>query len=679
MAKVSLLMRYFLMLALLAGGAFLSSCGNDDDEVFPVNVTFSAASASINENDPTKTVTVVLEDFAPEAGTITIGVANGANTEDGDYVLSPAATGGQITINIGLGEQSATFSVTPVDNDEVDGDKSIVFTISAATGGVALGGTATYTLTIVDNDEEQPDPYTPLSEVRAMWDVDNDLTFSEDILVKGVVTTTNDNVTSRNFFMQDTSGGIVIRFVSGVTNSFVPGDEVEVNLNGAILGDFNNLVQVGEVPEANVTKLGTTAVPAHAKITIAQLNSGSFQGQLVEIEGVSFPEADGSSTLSGNRSIQDATGSAIMRTESFAPWSGDLTPLGSGTLRGVAGIFQTNNQLVPVTASDIFASAPLGSVTPSVSSLDDFGDVETGTLSAPKMYTVSASGISSDLNLAATEGFLLAASENGAYASTLTIAAASGTITNAEVWVKFAPNTGAPGNINGSISHVATGAPAATVTVSGTELSAATLVAYTSFEEPELVGGDTTLYTDTGDATQDHALSNNAGQPIINFTSTGGEMGYQASYVATRSGEPGLTDGDNVGIYSSNFQFAPADGFTDGNQGYVVSDPDGKFVLTFDAVDLGAFNSAKLFLDIFVNETGYEADDMVRVYVIADGQEIDILNTSGQDIDDLGIEGVWMTKELDLTDKGTVTLVIELDANGGPEEIFIDNIKFIGQ
>ena len=74
----------------------------------------------------------------------------------------------------------------------------------------------------------------------------------------------------------------------------------------------------------------------------------------------------------------------------------------------------------------------------------------------------------------------------------------------------------------------------------------AAIIAFTSFEDPAAIGG---TYTDTGSASVDHDLVNNPGQPLVDFTATGNELGFNAVYLNTRSG-PGLTDGDFVGVTS---------------------------------------------------------------------------------------------------------------------------------
>ena len=197
----------------------------------------------------------------------------------------------------------------------------------------------------------------------------------------------------------------------------------------------------------------------------------------------------------------------------------------------------------------------------------------------------------------------------------------------------------------------------------------ADVVASTSFENA-FVGDQ---YVDTGDASMDHDLVNNAGQSVVDFTADGTEMGFDAYYRNTRN-DVGLTDGDFVG--ATNFA-GTVGSFTDGSQGYELQDADGLMGVQFDTVTPVSFTD--LTLDLFVQETGWESDDSIRVFAIVDGGvELDILNTIGSDIDDLAIEGSWLNLTLDLSAYNAATLVVELESNSGSESIYLDNIVFNG-
>ena len=198
--------------------------------------------------------------------------------------------------------------------------------------------------------------------------------------------------------------------------------------------------------------------------------------------------------------------------------------------------------------------------------------------------------------------------------------------------------------------------------------SAQTIIAETSFEAPAAVGGQ---YTDTGDQGTDHDLVNNSGEPLVDFDGGGGEIGFDSRYVNTRNSN-GLTDGDFVGV--TDFTGAVSS-YTDGSQGFQISDPDGKMVTEFDPVDLSSATNPFVALDVFIRDTGYEGTDMLRIYATDGTQSVDLVNLSG---DALEGRGTWEFAQADLNSfvGGSVTLVFELDANSGSEAVYIDNVRF---
>ena len=208
----------------------------------------------------------------------------------------------------------------------------------------------------------------------------------------------------------------------------------------------------------------------------------------------------------------------------------------------------------------------------------------------------------------------------------------------------------------------------------------------TSFEVPEAIGGE---YMDTGDPLVAHDLINNPEEPILNFISTDGELGFTASYVPYDTPGVGLTDGDLVGVTTSG----PSgdNPFPDGDQGYEISDVDGNYILEFDIIT--SYSTGPGYsIDYFISETGYEGDgtlnesgsDRLRIYVrhLEENNEYDIINTTGSDINDLGIEGQWITGYIGLppfiNGPENFQLVIEVRCNAGPEAFYFDNIMFDG-
>ena len=134
--------------------------------------------------------------------------------------------------------------------------------------------------------------------------------------------------------------------------------------------------------------------------------------------------------------------------------------------------------------------------------------------------------------------------------------------------------------------------------------ASAAVIAQTSFEGEPAVPG---FYTDTGDPGSDHDLANHAAEPLIDSTAAStaaGQLGFDARYQDSR-GAVGLTDGDHVGVTSDVSAVAA---YSDGVQGYHLSDCDGTAVLEFAPVDLSQ-NGVVIQVDVFVREADWESDD----------------------------------------------------------------------
>ncbi|WP_108259976.1 ExeM/NucH family extracellular endonuclease [Mangrovicoccus ximenensis] len=196
------------------------------------------------------------------------------------------------------------------------------------------------------------------------------------------------------------------------------------------------------------------------------------------------------------------------------------------------------------------------------------------------------------------------------------------------------------------------------------------------FDSEPTSGG---MYTDAGDAAQDHDLVNNEGQAPVNSVVSGlalnGQLGFSASYINTR-GDVGLTDGDYVGV--ANYA-GTVGAFTSGSQGYELQDADGAMLLAFETVDTANAGEVTVSIDAFLQETGWEADDLIRIGVDTDGDgEMDVmlLDTTGQDIDDLGIEGAWQTLSATVpAEANEATLMVWLDSDSSSESLYIDSVS----
>ena len=200
------------------------------------------------------------------------------------------------------------------------------------------------------------------------------------------------------------------------------------------------------------------------------------------------------------------------------------------------------------------------------------------------------------------------------------------------------------------------------------------VLAHTSFEDP--LNG--TIYIDTGDSSVDRYLWNNAGESHVSHNvTTGSEMGFQLYYEST--GSNGLTDGDFFGVVDYT---GTVGSFIDGDKGYEMSDVDGIATLELDIVDADSVE-----FSLYVQQklqsgqhTNWETTDKIVIWFDGTNSEIEILNTTGDDIDTAhtSLLGTWTTYVIDLTSAGAGSLKFMLQSNAATEAIYVDNITFTG-
>lgn len=452
------------------------------DDEGPTTANFTVASGTVAESASAGiNVAITLSPAAEVAGTIEITMT----PTDAAVTTTPAATAGVLSVPVTVGQTSVSFNVTP-QNNTVDGDDlEIDFEITNATGGVIVGTNVDYTLTVDDDDDIVP---VPIADVRAMY-TGSDVTINTDTYIEGVVISSGSNVTNRNVFLQDESGSIVVRFVAA--HAYAQGDELLINLNGVLLtrdagsGNTGPLQLGGSAgldATVKVTETGTGTVPAAQTVTLTELNSGTFEGKLVKVENVFFPDADGILKLNGSRTLSNGTITTIVRSESYAPWQNNAIPLGSGTMEGLASIFNGAVQVLPLEAGDIFANAPIGTIG-TTGTLVDFGSVNNGAESTEQSYTVQGTTLTHDIVVTASSGYKVSLTSGSGFGSSVTILAANANAPTT-VFVKFAPTTGVNQAVAGTLTHKSQGAASAVVNVTGTEAGngASSLVYSESFD-----------------------------------------------------------------------------------------------------------------------------------------------------------------------------------------------------
>ncbi len=123
----------------------------------------SSATVTIADND-TSTVTIAATDAnasetGPATGTFTITRTGGTTSTALPVTIARSGTATNITdyaainspVTILSGATSVTVTVTPVDDSAVEGNETVVLTVSAGAGYI-VGGSSSATVTIADND-----------------------------------------------------------------------------------------------------------------------------------------------------------------------------------------------------------------------------------------------------------------------------------------------------------------------------------------------------------------------------------------------------------------------------------------------------------------------------------------------------------------------------------------------
>lgn len=190
-----------------------------------------------------------------------------------------------------------------------------------------------------------------ISSIRDLYVSGSKVTAPDNIKIKGVVISdrAGKNLNGQNVYIQDGSAGIVVRF--GATHSFDLGDEIEVVISKQEISDFNKLVQVNNVPLANGKLLRKSQSVTPREATVADINSNydKWESTLVRIKNATIT---GGATLSGNRTVNDGTGTIAMFTQTGATFAGVTTPAGTVTITAIVSDFN-GKQIILRNATDI--------------------------------------------------------------------------------------------------------------------------------------------------------------------------------------------------------------------------------------------------------------------------------------------------------------------------------------
>ncbi len=386
---------------------------------------------------------------------------------------------------------------------------------------------------------------------------------------------------------------------------------------------------------------------------------------------ISFNDEDFSSTLSITaEAINNADTTVYIR---FAPQFDALN-----TQTGTITFFSTN-------ANDVVFNME-GSGTPQpptvfsdLSSIT-FGSTAQGGFSPSQAVIITGYRLTENVSVIAPENFEVSTNDIDFSNSANLPFEDINALNEVALYVRFAPNTGIDGPKTDDLILSSSGLSDVIISLTGEE--GLGVIAYTSFEEPEGLDID---YVDTGDPAINRTLQNNMGEAPVQYAG-GDELGFNTIYIFT--GGQGATDGDDLGVTtkSSIVGDTPEGGYTDGVQGYYADDTDGIIQIVFQEVDITGLTTLRVRMDYLFNDTTWEIDDIIKATLLTqEGVPLTLLSLTGEDIENLGLDPephIWNNLDVDVSSlagtTASVQLVIEVQTESGAEEVYFDNIRFLG-
>lgn len=213
--------------------------------------------------------------------------------------------------------------------------------------------------------------------------------------VKGTVLSdgANANLSSKNMYLLGEDGkGIAVRFTAN--HSFVLGEQVDINISGVELSEFNGLLQLNNVPLSNACSIGTGTLPTPPVMTIADLNNNfeNLEATLVRIPNVLITKSSGN-TYTGNATLNDGTGTLVLYTTSYASFAGTAFPTDTVTITGIVSQGGTNldKQLIIRNTNDVVVTGGGGGPTGDINETFD-GVADGADAALPGWLNVAVTG-----------------------------------------------------------------------------------------------------------------------------------------------------------------------------------------------------------------------------------------------------------------------------------------------
>ncbi len=204
-----------------------------------------------------------------------------------------------------------------------------------------------------------------IDSLRQMQQAQGTISFTENQSVYGIITMDeNDGNVYKNVYMQDHTGAINVRLLSG--GGLYQGDSVRIALDGCYLNQFNGVLQLDSVnADVNVVKQSSNNPFAPEITTIDQLTTAK-ESQLIQLNDVQFVQwelnntyADKPNLESKDILVEDQNGNtAVIRTSGYSSFAAEQIAQGSGSIVLIAAVYNGAMQLLIRSYSEINMNGP---------------------------------------------------------------------------------------------------------------------------------------------------------------------------------------------------------------------------------------------------------------------------------------------------------------------------------
>lgn len=190
-----------------------------------------------------------------------------------------------------------------------------------------------------------------ISEIIDLY-VDEPVIITDTLSVFATVTMdeTDGNI-YKNIYIQDDSAAINLRMTASA--DFFVGDSLRVNLMGAVIDNYNGVMQISEVdPDTKIIKQIAGSFITPKQMSIADISFDNVN-QLVKLTDVQFGLGDLNGTYaisagqsSKNITLEDCFGNSILlRTSGFSNFAGDSIAKGQGDIVVIVDRYNADLQL----------------------------------------------------------------------------------------------------------------------------------------------------------------------------------------------------------------------------------------------------------------------------------------------------------------------------------------------